>query len=266
MDTTKISWCDRVWNPVTGCSPISEGCQNCYARRMANRLKGRYGYPTDEPFRPTFHPDRLDEPLHWKKPSRIFVCSMGDLFHERINDSIVDKIMRIIWQADQHIFLLLTKRPQNLTYYEIGLEKHLCELPTNLWLGVSISTNKDLWMVETLLQIPAAKRFISCEPLLGPINLGKLSDPNISWIIVGGESGPKARPMNPDWARSLRDQCQAADVPFFFKQMSGKQPIPKDLMIREFPNMCPHNGPKMTHTNSEVECLNCNQIIGKGRE
>lgn len=240
MSITKIQWTDKVWNPITGCSAISEDCQNCYAKRMAYRLKGRYGYPKDDPFRVTFHPDRLDEPLHWKKPSRIFVCSMGDLFHEDVTFDCIEEIYWMQIRAYQHIYLWLTKRPERMKQY---FKHH--ELPPDylkLWLGVSISTAKDFWMVETLLQIPAAKRFVSCEPLLSEIDFKftkgdyKGSWLNaIDWILCGAETGPKARPMNPDWARSLHDQCKTAGIPFFFKAISGKQPIPKDLMIRKFP-------------------------------
>ena len=246
MGTSKIEWCDKSWNPITRCSHAgSPGCDHCWARRMANRLKGRYGYPKDDPFKVTFHPDRLEEPLHWKKPSRIFVCSMGDIFHDNVDAFQIGSIFIKILRYSQHIFLILTKRPQRFLKLVPPIQ-----LPPNVWLGVSISTNKDLWMVETLLQIPAAKRFVSVEPMLGSVDLKEwipypmeymdeaydgIKCPNLDWVICGGETGPKARPMNPDWARSLRDQCQAAGVPFFFKQMSGKAPIPKDLMIREFP-------------------------------
>jgi protein gp37 len=252
MSVTKIEWADRVWNPITGCSPVSEGCLNCYARRMAYRLKGRYGYPTDDPFRVTFHPDRLDEPLHWKKPSRIFVCSMGDLFDENVKHEWFIPIMhKIRLEAKQHTYLFLTKRPQNIDHY-------LCEWYlkniSNLWLGVSISTNKDLWMVETLLQIPAAKRFISVEPMLGPVNIpdkflcpcscyaGKPRNPHpdceglpaIDWVICGGETGPKARPLHPDWVKSLVGQCRAARVPFFFKSWGEWSPFTPKFSFQQY--------------------------------
>ena len=234
MGTSKIEWCDKSWNPITGCSHAgSPGCDHCWARRMANRLKGRYGYPKDDPFKVTFHPDRLEEPLHWKTPSRIFVCSMGDLFHDDVKD---EWLIDIFWQIRRrgwHTFFILTKRPKRM-------DEFLKEAPIlpNLWLGVSISTNKDLWMVETLLQIPAAKRFVSVEPMLVAINLDRylfkagylksneyfFNENTLDWVICGGESGPKARPMNPDWARSLRDQCQAARVPFFFKSWGDAIP------------------------------------------
>lgn len=255
MGSTKIEWCEKSWNPITGCSPVSEGCRNCYARRMAYRLKGRYGYPKDDPFRVTFHVDRLEEPLHWWKPSRIFVCSMGDLFHKDVDSKWLKDIFSIIRVCSHHIFLILTKRPQNINkkYFEyFGLK-----LYSHVWLGVSVENQKTAdERIPILLQIPAAKRFVSCEPLLSEIDLGKLSDPNISWCIVGGETGPKAKPMNPDWVRSLRDQCQSAGVPFFFKKWGDHEkrynkesrydPTNTDYLLdgkewREFPKLIMEN-------------------------
>ncbi len=249
MGISKIEWCDKSWNIITGCSPISEGCQNCYAKRMAYRLKGRYGYPKDDPFRVTFHPDRLDEPLHWKKPSRIFVVSMGDIFHDDVDGFCLSAIWSIIERAYWHTFLILTKRPERWKRLTPPLPPY-----KNIFFGVSIENQQTAdERIPILLQIPAAKRFVSVEPILGSVNLGKLSDPNIGWVICGGETGPKARPMHPDWARSLRDQSKVAGVPFFFKSMGDfernktkcpcgcrrkKLPenlIPKDLFIREMP-------------------------------
>lgn len=255
MGQTKIEWCDRVWNPVTGCLPVSEGCLHCYARRMANRLKGRFGYPVYDPFRLTFHPERLSEPLQWKKPQRIFVCSMGDLFHEHIEAYWMLRIwsqMCLCGEAPntaKHQFLILTKRPNKMAKWIFSFfaneNNNPRPCPSHIWLGVSVENQQTAEeRIPILLQIPAAKRFVSIEPMLGPVDLlrmhqsaweGKSRRPMIDWIICGGETGPGARPMNPDWARSLRDQCRLAGVLFFFKQMSGKQPIPKDLTIREFP-------------------------------
>ena len=241
MAQTKIEWADKVWNPITGCTPISEGCQNCYARRMANRLKGRYGYPKDDPFQVMFHPKKLDEPLDWRKPQRIFVCSMGDMFHGKVQEEWINQIVGEIIYAYEHIFLILTKRPAAAELY---FKSHPNSNPPNLWLGVSIENQ---WTADEripiLLNIPAAKRFVSVEPMLGEINLSEslgirryttldglpetpywkrlIGTPLLGildWVICGGETGPKARPMHPDWVTSLRDQCQAAGVPFFFKQ------------------------------------------------
>jgi len=256
--TTKIEWADKVWNPITGCSPVSEGCANCYARRMANRLKGRYGYPKDDPFRVTFHPDRLDEPPRWKKPCRIFICSMGDLFHEQVKATCIEKIFKSMVSGYWHKYLILTKRPEEAIKIG-GWIKNLSD-NSDLMFGVSVENQRTAdERIPILLQIPAAKRFVSVEPMLEKIDLGHFllgkaepslglcphgSEscrcnytwiPGLDWVICGGETGPKAGPMNPGWARSLKNQSRAAGVPFFFKQMSNKQPIPKDLMIREYP-------------------------------
>lgn len=267
MGDTKIQWANKVWNPVTGCTKVSEGCRNCYAERMANRLRGRCGYPADEPFRVTLHPDRLEEPLRWRKPSMVFVCSMGDLFHEDIPESFISAVFYVMQVANQHSFLILTKRPARMAEFldrwvhcdhaypdyawHIGAGsnsgrpygyghyraegKRRPPLP-NVWLGVTVE-NQEMAdkRIPILLQIPAAIRFVSVEPLLGHINIAgylgwnglrRMGDgllyrwaaPKIDWVICGGETGPHARPMHPDWARNLRDQCQAAGVPFFFKQ------------------------------------------------
>lgn len=254
MAKTRIEWAEVVWNPVSGCTPISEGCQNCYAKRMANRLRGRCGYPADEPFKVTLHKDRLEEPLRWKKPRRVFVCSMGDLFHEDVPRWMRFEVMDIILQAKQHTFLILTKRPANMKeFFEWYYSKagRTIETIKNLWLGVTAENQARAdERIPILLQIPAAVRFVSIEPMLGPVDLSKwlggtwycetcectvdpefvpFSEihypcenyldfiPGIDWVICGGETGPRARPMHPEWVRSLRDQCQAAGISFFLK-------------------------------------------------
>jgi len=239
---TKIEWATETWNPITGCSPVSEGCQNCYAQRMAQRLKGRYGYPKDEPFTVTFHPDRLDQPLRWKKPRMIFVCSMGDLFHEKVAQVWIDYIFVEIRKASHHTFLVLTKRPERMA----ACIEYYARNPTgwpfpNLWLGVTAENQQRAdERIPILLQIPATVRFVSIEPMLSQVDLikeyfalrcnGKYPFPQLEnkyrtkiidlldWVIVGGETGLGARPMHPDWVRSVRDQCQESDTPFFFKQ------------------------------------------------
>lgn len=218
MATTKIEWCDKSWNPITGCSPISEGCRNCYAKRMANRLRGRYGYPKDDPFRVTFHPDRLDEPLHWKKPSRIFVVSMGDIFHDDVDGFWLSAIWSIIERAYWHTFLVLTKRPERC-----GRLTPPLPLYKNLMLGVSVEDQKTAdERIPILLQI-RAKRFISVEPMLGPVDLGKFSDSNISWVICGGLSLPGGKIQSPEheWLNDLIRQCDIARVPIFIKPNAG---------------------------------------------
>jgi protein gp37 len=235
MGKTKIEWTDATWNPVTGCSHAgTPGCDRCYAKRMATRLAGRYGYPKENPFAVTVHPERLEEPLHWRKPSMVFVCSMGDLFHDDVPTEWIEMVFTAMALTPRHTYLLLTKRPErmsdflNSAYYRWTL--------SNVWLGVTAENQAAAdGRIPLLLQTPAAKRFVSCEPLLGPTDLapwlscsseagldGQFSDRNgyrgrLHWVIAGGETGPGARPMHPEWARSLRDQCQAAGVPFFFK-------------------------------------------------
>lgn len=244
---TKIEWAEETWNPVTGCSPISEGCRNCYAARMAKRLAGRCGYPADDPFRVTLHPERLGEPLRWKEPRRVFVCSMGDLFHEDVPRWMRFEVMDIILQAKQHTFLILTKRPANMKeFFEWYYSKagRTIETIKNLWLGVTAENQQRAdERIPILLQIPAAVRFVSVEPMLGPVDLS-LSDGvdlsmsvgtglkpgksylinSLDWVICGGESGSGARPMHPDWVRNLRNQCQEAGVPFFFKSWGEWMP------------------------------------------
>lgn len=253
---TKIEWATHTWNPVTGCTPISEGCEHCYAARMAKRLAGRCGYPQDYPFQPgTFHANRLNDPLKIKKSSMIFVCSMGDLFHESVDVDVIFKILEVIDKASHHTYVLLTKRPEAMrSFFEITGDWDSSEWP-NLWLGVTAENQARAdERIPILLSIPAAVRFVSVEPMLGPVDLssyipsadGFVSSPNgpmhiddgapcISWVICGGETGPGARPMHPDWARSLRDQCKAAGVPFFMKKMSGGVIPTRDLMVREYP-------------------------------
>lgn len=244
MGDTKIEWCDKVWNPITGCDPVSEGCRNCYAKRMAStRLRGRHGYRLDDPFRPTVHMDRINQPTHWKKPRVIFVCSMGDIFHKDIPSMLHAHIWETMRQCPRHTFLLLTKRPENIFSKIYGFNTlH------NVWIGITAENQERLEeRLDLLLRVPVAGHFISFEPLLGPINshiseqMEELYGPDlrfvnkIDWVIVGGETGPGARPMNPEWARSIRDDCGYAGVPFFMKQMGRKRSIPEDLRIREFP-------------------------------
>lgn len=186
MGKTKIEWTEYSWNPVTGCTPASEGCQNCYAKRMATRLKGRYGYPEDEPFKVTLHPEKLKEPLKWKKPRRVFVCSMGDLFHEQVPDEYIAKVWEVMSNASQHTFLVLTKRPQRMKDFLARLGWYIHDRDgypmeavldeggkytlKNVWLGVTAENQQRAdERIPILLQIPAAVRFVSIEPMLGPV-------------------------------------------------------------------------------------------------
>lgn len=225
---TKIEWTEVTWNPITGCTKISEGCKNCYAEKMSKRLAGRFGYPDDDPFRVTIQADKFTKPKNWKKPRMVFVCSMSDLFHEAIDFTIIDMLFGIMHDCSHHTFQVLTKRPERMLEY-FNSRGHI--LP-NVWLGVTAENQDEAnKRIPILLQIPAAIRFVSCEPLLGPIDLKQViaaklrnwilnneTQYGLDWVICGGESGHNARPMHPNWARSLRDQCQEADVPFFFKQ------------------------------------------------
>jgi len=226
---TKIEWATETWNPITGCTPISEGCKNCYAKRMAQRLAGRFGYPADDPFRVTLHPDKLDQPLRWKKPRRVFVCSMGDLFHEDVLEEWIDQVYEVIANTPQHTFQILTKRPERMARY---IRIMSAALP-NVWLGVTAENQEQAdKRIPVLLQIPAAVRFVSVEPMLEAVVIGDLLGdayssmhggfaPGIDWVICGAETGSGARPMDLDWARDLRDQCVSAEVPFFFKRDSN---------------------------------------------
>jgi len=220
MGRTRIEWAEEVWNPVTGCTPVSEGCKICYARRMAYRLRGRYGYPRNDPFRVTLHPERLDQPYHWKKPRLVFVCSMGDLFHNYVPSLFIEDVFDTIAECPQHTFLILTKRPHSA----YGWASHrLGKWPDNAWLGTTVESQDWIARMDWIKLVKAPVHFLSLEPLLGPIDLGDLGD--IEWVIVGAESGPGARPMKEDWVRDIRDQCIEAGVAFFYKQklVDGKK-------------------------------------------
>lgn len=286
MNRTKIEWAEVTWNPVTGCTPVSPGCEHCYARRMATRFRGRFGYPADNPFRVTLHEDRVEEPLRWRRPQMVFVCSMGDLFHPEVPDQFIARVFGTMRYASHHTFMVLTKRPERMAawfsqiwerpgegYKRFGHERRpggiegyiVAEadrwpLP-NVWVGVTVE-NQEMAnrRIPILLQVPAAARFVSAEPLLGPVDLsewikevrycerhGQLCDEGVTWdnngqllckyckspverfrllnlVIVGGETGPGARPMHPEWVRNIRDQCDAAGVAFFFKQWGEWMP------------------------------------------
>ncbi len=272
MADTGIEWTDRVWNPTTGCDRVSPGCDHCYALTMAKRLKGmgsakyqRDGDPkTSGPgFGVSTHPDSLHDPLKWRKPQRIFVNSMSDLFHDQVPDDFIAQVFAIMAIAPHHTFQVLTKRHArmrsllNSSDFQTATAEHMLAMTDademkdagdpfplpNVWLGVSAENQQ--WAdirIPALLSTPAAVRFISAEPLLGPINLGfeecdhhRRSHTEVgcwrglNWVIAGGESGPAARPMHPDWARGLRDQCQAAGVAFLFKQWGEHLPSSRGM-------------------------------------
>jgi protein gp37 len=216
-DNSSIEWTDATWNPVTGCTKISPGCKNCYAERLALRLKemgnGRYA----NGFRLTFHPDALELPLRWTKPKMIFVNSMSDLFHESVPEIYIQKVFAVMEKAHWHNFQILTKRADRLARLSQRLS-----WPKHIWQGVSVENKEYINRVALLRQVPATIRFLSVEPLLGPIP--NLPLEGIHWVIVGGESGPGHRPIRVEWVRDIRKQCLSANVPFFFKQWGGRTP------------------------------------------
>lgn len=275
-ELTGIAWTEETWNPTTGCTHASAGCDHCYAERMAHRLRGRHGYPQDDPFRPELQPQRLETPLRWTKPRLVFVDRMSDLFHPAFDEKYIAKVFAIMDLASWHTYQVLTKRPERaaelLSSEDFRLHVGWAEsqvLQTrpgpdspamgpwplrNVWIGTSVESQQTANLrIPQLLRCPANVRFLSCEPLLAPVNLrdpidgipwlgeerrvdcggceatpvhGRPFCPGhpgggIDWVIAGGESGPGARPCDPDWLRGIRDQCVAAGVPFFLKQLGG---------------------------------------------
>jgi len=267
---TKIEWTrstdgtpGKSWNPVTGCTPISAGCQNCYARRMARRLAGRVGYPEyPHQFDVTLHSDRLTEPLGWHKPRRIFVVSMGDLFHPDVPDSFIFQVWETMRLVDHHTYIVLTKRHERMrewvTYHTASwLERR--PLP-NVQLGVTVESQLTADVrIPLLLQTPAAVRWVSYEPALEEVDFDPWlywpivdwqseagpdpspvyddSAPRLDWIVAGAETGPGARPADPAWFRSVRDQCQEAGVPFFYKRGSDKSRLLDGKLHEEWPEV-----------------------------
>lgn len=209
-----IEWTESTWNPVTGCSKNSPGCAHCYAEIMARRLHAMGNRRYARGFEVTLHEDVLDLPLEWRKPQMIFVNSMSDLFHERVPFEFIEGVFRTIERAPWHTFQVLTKRAERLRELAPKLI-----WPRNLWMGVTVECESCAARIDHLLATPAAIKFVSAEPLLGPLDRVDLL--GLDWVIVGGESGPGARPVNPNWVRTLRDKCKTAEIPFFFKQWGG---------------------------------------------
>ncbi|MCC6346691.1 MAG: phage Gp37/Gp68 family protein [Nitrospirales bacterium] len=211
---SKIEWTQVTWNPVTGCTKVSEGCSNCYAERMALRLKAMGSKRYQHGFYLTLHHDLVTLPLRWKKPRVIFVNSMSDLFHEDIPLPFIREVFETMKKAHWHVFQIITKRAERLADLSNKIS-----WPSNVWIGVTVESHKYLYRIDDLRKVPALVRFVSIEPLLS--DLQDFSLEGIDWIIVGGESGPQSRVMDAAWARNIREQCIRADVPFFFKQWGG---------------------------------------------
>ena len=243
-DKTGIEWTDATWNPVTGCVKVSPGCDKCYAERDLSRWK-RSGPNGNAKFDRgggaiQLHPDRLDQPSRWKRPRRIFVCSVSDLFAHEVPDDFIDAVFAVMWANDRHTFQVLTKRAARVSGWWEGYKRrnghqsfaNQFGWPANIWLGTSVESQDYVGRIDQILRVPAPVHWVSAEPLLGPVDLslwldnghesggvqGWIPEPLLDWVVAGGESGPWARPMHPDWPRKLRDDCVAAGVPFLFKQ------------------------------------------------
>lgn len=229
-----IEWTDMTWNPVTGCTKISQGCKHCYAVRLAHRLHAMGLERYRNEFQVTLHPDLIDLPTRWKKPRMVFVNSMSDLFHEQIPIEFIQQVFRTMERTPQHTYQILTKRSERLK--EVA---PMLVWPSNVWMGVSVEDNRVVSRIRDLVSTPAKTKFLSCEPLIGPLDSLPLR--GIDWVIVGGESGPRARPMKPEWAESILEQCQALGIAFFFKQWGGVRKSKTGRLLHgrtfdEFPN------------------------------
>lgn len=220
-DKSSIEWTDATWNPVTGCTKISAGCDHCYAERFSERFRGTPGHPFESGFDLTLRPDRLEQPLRWQQPRMIFVNSMSDLFHKHVPKEFIGQVFDTMEQAHWHTFQVLTKRSSLLRDF-LRDRYGPAPGPSHMWFGVSVEDGTKLSRVKHLQQAPAGIRFLSIEPLIGDV--GKLDLVGIDWVIVGGESGPRARSIQKAWVRSIRDQCKKAKVAFFFKQWGGIRP------------------------------------------
>lgn len=284
--STGIEWTDETWNPVTGCDQVSPGCDNCYALTLAKRLKAmgspRYqndGDPrTSGPgFGLTLHPDKLDEPLRWRKPRRVFVNSMSDLFHPDVPAEFIADVFQVMRNTPQHTYQILTKRPQRMKGLVSAMYAGWDEVLSNVWLGTSVENQQYAFRIKYLIETPAVVRFLSVEPMIGPVDLSEwlyahgpwnvteygtecscgapivdhqrdlCNGDRLHWVIVGGESGPNARPMNFEWVRDIRDQCEEAGVALFIKQLGSRwgsdhhdiEGFPEDLRVREYPEGVP---------------------------
>jgi protein gp37 len=220
-ENSAIEWTDATWNPVTGCTKISAGCENCYAARFSERFRGVRGHPFESGFDVTLRPERLGQPLEWKRPRMIFVNSMSDLFQKEIPKAFIAAVFDTMEQADWHVYQVLTKRSSLLQKF-INDRYGTRKAPPHMWFGVSVENQQATSRIAHLQKANARIRFLSVEPLIASV--GKLDLRGIDWVIVGGESGPRARHMNPEWAIDVRNQCLTARVPFFFNQWGGRSP------------------------------------------
>ncbi len=220
-DATSIEWTDATWNPVTGCTKISPGCDHCYAERFSERFRGTRDHPFETGFDLTLRAERLEQPLRWRTPRMIFVNSMSDLFHKEIPKEFIARVFDTMEAASWHTFQVLTKRSSLMRNF-LRERYRTQRAPFHVWFGVSIEDGTKKSRIRHLREAPSGVRFLSIEPLIGPV--GKLDLAGIDWVIVGGESGPGARPMKEEWAVDVRDQCQASNVAFFFKQWGGRSP------------------------------------------
>jgi protein gp37 len=215
-DRSPIEWTETTWNPVTGCDNVSPGCDNCYAETLAVRLKAMGNPRYKDGFAVTLHDDMVDRPFSWRRPRLVFVNSMSDLFHPKVPSDFIRRVFSVMAETPQHTYQVLTKRPKR-----VARMANTLPWPTNVWMGVSIESQNFDWRIDDLRAVPAKTRFLSCEPLLGPLELD-LS--GIHWVIVGGESGHGFRPIEAEWARQIRATCVTAGVDFFFKQWGGRTP------------------------------------------
>lgn len=220
-DSSAIEWTDATWNPVTGCTKITAGCDNCYAERFSERFRGTIGHPFERGFDLQLRPERLSQPQVWRRPRMIFVNSMSDLFHKEIPSEFIDRVFETMEAAHWHTYQVLTKRSSSMRDY-LARRYGSGAAPAHIWCGVSIENGSAVARLRHLQESPATIRFLSVEPLLGPV--GRLDLGGISWVIAGGESGPGARPLKAEWVREIRDQCNAQGVAFFFKQWGGLRP------------------------------------------
>ncbi len=247
--TTEIEWTDATWNPVTGCTKITHGCDLCYAERFSERFRDVPGHPFENGFDLTLRPERLSQPLRWRQPKRIFVNSMSDLFHKEVPRRFIDSVFDTMEMASWHTFQVLTKRSSLMVRY-LRYRYETMLAPPHIWLGVSVEDERNAVRLRHLKSAQATVKFVSFEPLLGPVGTVDLT--GIDWAIVGGESGPRARPMAEDWALEIRNQCRTAGVAFFFKQWGGTRPKSGGRLLcgrewNQYPKVSRHGLQHMPH-------------------